>query len=81
MKKPAGGGAVDGPRAHQIHLVRSEQEQKLPQEVRARRDDLDLAIAKLLESNANLLADEYYRRLENLMRELAELYSARTVTH
>jgi hypothetical protein len=76
VKKSAGGASVDGLRAHQIHLIRSEEEQKMPPEVRVRRDDLELAIAKLRESKEQLGADEYYRRLENLMLELAKLYSS-----
>jgi hypothetical protein len=74
VKKPAGGGTVDGLRAHQIHLVRSEQEQQMPAETRARRDELELAVARLRETKATFAEDEYYRRLENLMRELALLY-------
>jgi hypothetical protein len=74
VKKPAGGGTVDGLRAHQIHLIRSEQEQQMPAEIRARRDELELAVARLREAKATFAEDEYYRRLENLMRELALLY-------
>jgi hypothetical protein len=76
VKKPAGGGSVDGLRAHQIHLVRSEQEQRMPPELRARRDDLELAVARLREAKDSLPAGEYYQRLEKLMLELAGLYSA-----
>src|SRR5207253_3682573 len=47
MKKAKEGASADGLRAHQFHLVRSEQEQKLSSELRARRDELELAIAKL----------------------------------
>ncbi len=75
VKKPAGGGSVDGLRAHQIHLVRSEREQRMPANVRERRDELELAIARLREAKAGLPNDDYYRRLEQLMLELAKLYS------
>lgn len=77
VKKPAGGGSVDGLRAHQIHLIRSEQEQAMATELRARRDELELAIAKLRESKTQLGEEEYYRRLENLAFELAKVYSER----
>lgn len=76
VKKPAGGGTVDGLRAHQIHLVRSEAEQHMPPELRARRDELELAVARLRELKPTLTEEEYYRRLENLMLELAKIYSA-----
>jgi len=75
VKKPASGGSVDGLRAHQIHLLRSAQEQQMPAELRARRDDLELALAKLRDAKATFAEDEYYRRLENLMTQLATLYA------
>jgi hypothetical protein len=81
VKKPAGGGSVDGLRAHQLHLVRSEQEQKMPPELRARRDELELAVARLRELKLTLSEEDYYRRLENLMIELAGLYSSSQTKH
>ncbi|MFO1513229.1 MAG: hypothetical protein U1F83_10010 [Verrucomicrobiota bacterium] len=76
VKKPAGGGNVDGLRAHQIHLVRSEQEQRMSPKTRERRDELELAIARLREAKDRLPNNEYYRKLEPLMLELSRLYSA-----
>lgn len=75
VKKPAGGGSVDGGRAHQLHLIRSEQEQKLPAELRARRDELELALTTLREAKKDLSEAEYYARLERLLLELAKIYS------
>jgi len=77
VKKPAEGATVDGLRAHQLHLVRSERELRMPPEVRLRRDELELALARLRDSKASFEEDEYYRRLENLMLELARFYSER----
>ena len=74
VKKAKDAGAVDGLRAHQFHLVRSAEDQKLPAAVRARRDELELAIARLRESKGALAEDEYYRRLEELLREMARVY-------
>lgn len=74
VKKPAGSGAVDGLRAHQLHLVRSSEEQQLSPQLRERRDDLEQAIARLRESKPTLPEDEYYQKLERLMLDLAELY-------
>jgi hypothetical protein len=81
VKKPASGGSVDGLRAHQIHLVRSELEQQMSPEVRARRDELELALAKLRDLKASLPVDEYYHRLESLMQTLAELYDSQSSPH
>ena len=74
VKKAQEGASLDGFRAHQFHLVRSEQERKLPATIRARRDELEMAIAKLRESKSQLVEAEYYKRLEVLLLELSRLY-------
>lgn len=75
IKKAGSGAAPDGARARQFHLVRSEAEQKLSPEQRARRDDLELAIEDLRERKAKLGDEEYYRRLEILLLDLAKVYA------
>ncbi len=74
VKKPAGGGAVDGLRAQQIHLVSSEQERQMSPDLRARRDEVELSLARLREAKQTLSETDYYQRLERLMLELARLY-------
>jgi hypothetical protein len=69
------GAALDGLRAHQIHLVPSDRESQMPREVRRRRDELELAIAALQAEKETLGDDVYYERLEPLMLELARLYA------
>jgi hypothetical protein len=71
------GAALDGTRAHQLHLVASDREKLLPPAVRKRRDELELAVAKLREEESKLKEDEYYAQLEMLMLELARLYESR----
>lgn len=73
-RKARDGASLDGLRAHQFHLVRSDSEQKLPPSIRARRNELELAIAKLRETKAEIPESEYYRKLEVLLLELAQLY-------
>lgn len=68
------GSALDGLRAHQFHLVRSDAEMKLTPEVRAHRDELELTIARLRAEKKNVPEDDYYRKLESLLLELARLY-------
>jgi hypothetical protein len=75
VKKPEGGAAVDGLRAHQVHLVRSRQEQGMPPELRARRDALESAMARLRDEKKAIGEAEYYCRLERLLMELASLYA------
>ena len=75
VKQPAGGGAVDGVRAHQIHLVRSREELALPPNLRAQRDALEQAIASLRNSKKDLVEAEYFARLERLLLQLSKVYS------
>ncbi|HKS37240.1 MAG TPA: hypothetical protein VJW76_08635 [Verrucomicrobiae bacterium] len=74
VKKASDGASLDGLRAHQLHLVRSEQEQKLPPAVRVRRDELELAISKLRESKGRTPESQYYEQLERMLVDLAKLY-------
>jgi hypothetical protein len=73
VKRARDGAALDGLRAHQFHLVRSDAEQRLAPAVRARRDELELAVGRLRETKAQLDADDYYQQLERLLLELARL--------
>lgn len=76
-KRARDGAALDGLRAHQFHLVRSNSEQKMAADVRASRDGLEMQIARLRENKSGLPEDEYYRMLEPLLLELAKLYQQR----
>ena len=69
------GAPPDGIRAHQLHLIPSDRERKIPAEIRRRRDELELAIAALRDQKSKLAEDEYYKRLEPLMVELGRLYA------
>lgn len=64
---------LDGPFAHQWHLVPSDADAKIPPEVLRRRNELELAIVKLRGKKADLDADEYDAQLEMLLVELARL--------
>jgi hypothetical protein len=68
------GAALDGIRAHQVHLIPSDRERGMPAELRKRRDELESSIADLRDQKEKLKDDEYYARLEKLMVELARLY-------
>lgn len=76
VKKPREGSKIDGLRAHQVHLIPSEQEKRLPLEVRKRRNELELQINDLREQKGDLNTDAYYHRLEPLLIELAHLYES-----
>lgn len=70
------GEQLDGARAHQWHLVRAARDQHLPPDVRSRRDALELQVLALREQKSQLPEDEYYRRLEVLLVDLARLSRA-----
>ncbi len=74
VRRAREGTAPDGTRAHQFHLVRSEAEQNLPAEARARRDEIEQKIARLRETKDKLFIEDYYRELEVLLLELASIY-------
>jgi len=74
VKRAKDGASVDGIRAHQIHLVASAREKAIPADVRKRRDQLEVEIAKLRDRKVQLGEDTYFARLEPLLVELARLY-------
>ncbi len=74
VKKADGKQALDGLRAHQWHLVRSETESRLTPAQRARRDQLELEVARLRDRKSDLKEGDYFARQEELLRELATLY-------
>ncbi len=75
-KRAKDGAALDGLRAHQLHLIPSAAERELPEELRQRRDELEASIAALREQKPKLPENEYYAQLERLMLELARVYDA-----
>ena len=68
------GAALDGLKAHQLHLISSNRERGMSVELRQRRDQLELSVAALRDQKSKLKEEEYYERLEKLMVELARLY-------
>ena len=73
-KRAKDGATLDGTRAHQLHLIPSERERRIPVEIRQRRDQLELSLAALRDRKDKLGEEAYYARLEKLMVELARLY-------
>lgn len=76
VKKAKEGASADGLRAHQFVLVRSEQEKKLSPAVRAKRDELELAIGKLRDRKTEMPEPEYYKLLEPMLLDLARVYQS-----
>ena len=57
-----------------MQLIPSEAERKLSPEQRAKRDSLELELARLRAKKANLKEDAYYKRLEKLLLEMGSIY-------
>jgi Sec-independent protein translocase protein TatA len=73
-KRARDGASLDGHRARQCVLIRSDQERRIPAELRAERDRLELAVAELRDRKESIGdEDEYYARLEEHLIKLAEL--------
>jgi hypothetical protein len=64
----------DGARAHQIHLVPSSQENEMPPELRAERDEIELQITRLRQAKSEMSDDAYYAALERLLIRMARIY-------
>jgi hypothetical protein len=74
IKTAANGKSVDGVRAHQFHLVRSDVEQELSPAARQRRDELEKKLSELRSRKETMQEDEYYQQLEGILVEIARLY-------
>jgi hypothetical protein len=68
------GASLDGVRAGQMVLVKSQREEQLPAEIRARRDQLEQDLATARQRKAKLPEDEYLALIEPILIELAKLY-------
>jgi hypothetical protein len=74
VKRAKDGAALDGSRAHQMHLVLSDRERAMPAELRKRRDELEISVESLRDKKGAMNESEYYGKLEPLLVELAKLY-------
>lgn len=63
----------DGARSLQLAIVLNEDEMKLSDEVRTKRDALEAKVRELAARKSSLKEDEYYRELEKLFREISAL--------
>ena len=77
VKTAANGKSIDGIRAHQMHLVRSEAEQELSEAARSRRDELEKELGELRLRKDTIESNEYYRTLQSILLEIAKLYQSK----
>lgn len=74
VKKARDNTTLDGYRAHQFCLVPSEAENKMPPQLRAKRDQLELEVIKLRDNKESFSEGEYFTKLEKLLYEMAQIY-------
>lgn len=74
VKKPTGDAEIDGFRAHQFHLLRSETERQLTPAERAERDRLELALKRHRERKDRMKEELYYSQLEKIVVQIAGIY-------
>ncbi len=81
IESPPAEVKLDGERAAQLVLVLSDEEKKLTEAQRTKRDALERDLKKLRDERAKLDDATYYTRLEKLLRELSAVYgSSRSAT-
>ncbi len=78
-KKPRSNTAVDGLLAGQFCLIPSQSERKLTTQERAQRDALERAVFRIRAEKGTLPKDEYYRKLEKPLLELARFYESKSL--
>lgn len=76
LESPPAEAKLDGERAAQLVLVLSEEEKQLTDAQRAKRDALERDLKTLKEQRAKLSDDDYYSKLEKLLRELGDVYGS-----
>ena len=74
VKKARENTTLDGYRAHQLCLVRSEAENKMPPQLRDKRNQLELEVIKLRDTKESFSEEEYLTKLEKLLYEMAQIY-------
>jgi hypothetical protein len=74
VQKAQAGASLDGYRAGQFHLVQSPAENRIPPQLRATRDRLELEVVKLRDAKEGFPQDEYFRRLEKVLCDIARIY-------
>jgi hypothetical protein len=74
VQRAQDGAELDGYRANQFHLVRSETEMKMPAGLRARRDRLELEVMALRDAKDSYPEEEYFSKLQSLLTQIARIY-------
>ena len=74
VKKARNDAPLDGYRAHQFHLIPSTLERQLPAVLRQQRDQLELEVIRLRDSQTGPPDEAYFSKLEGLLLQIARIY-------
>ena len=74
VQRAADDAGLDGYRAHQFHLLHSEIETKMPADLRAERNRLELEVMQLRDAKESHPEEEYFAKLESLLTKIARIY-------
>ena len=74
VQRAADGVDLDGYRAHQFHLLHSETEMRMPLDLRAERDRLELEVMELRDAKETYPEQEYFSKLQSLLSRIARIY-------
>ncbi len=73
-KKATQGASLDGYRAHQFCLIPSDMERQFPDDLRTKRNQLELQVMQLRDKKSQRPDDDYYTQLETLLLQIARIY-------
>jgi len=65
---------LDGILSHQVHLIPSEIETKMSQELRKKRNILEMKLHQLKLEKLQMDEKEYYKKLEEVLKKIAKIY-------
>ena len=68
------GAGLDGYRAGQLCLLRSDADMRIPPDLRAERDRLELEVMELRDVRETSSEDEYFSKLESILIRIARIY-------
>ena len=74
VQSAADGADLDGYRAGQFHLLRSDADMKIPPALRAERDRLELEVMELRDAKETFSEEEYFSKLQSLLIQIARIY-------
>ena len=74
VQRAAEGADLDGYRAGQFHLLRSDTDMKMPPDLRAERDRLELEVMELRDAKETFSEEEYFSKLQSLLIRIARIY-------